>query len=64
MKVALDRPKCSAHGRCFAVASDFYDVDDDGYNLITDPVEVPADLEKSARRGAEACPERALTIIE
>ena len=63
MRVVVDRPKCSAHGRCYAVASDFYDVDDDGYNLLTD-VEVPADLEKSARRGADSCPERAITIIE
>ncbi|WP_054815034.1 ferredoxin [Nocardia arizonensis] len=63
MKVVVDLNKCSAHGRCFAVASEFYDVDDDGYNAMNG-VEVPEELHHLAIEGAEACPEQAITIIE
>ena len=63
MKIVVDHDKCSAHGRCFAVASDVYDVDDDGFNAM-DGTEVPAGLEPTAHEGALSCPERAITLIE
>lgn len=63
MKIVIDTGRCSAHGRCFAVASDVYDVDDDGFNAM-DGTEVPAGLEASAREGASSCPERAITLVE
>jgi len=66
MKVTVDQSKCQGHGQCFATAPEVYSLDDGGY------VDIPADgalevtpgSEDAARRGAAACPESALTILE
>lgn len=63
LKVKVDTGLCSGHARCAAVAGDVYRLDDDGY-CISDGDIVPQDLEMSARRGARACPERAIELIE
>ena len=63
MKVHIDRELCQGHGRCYALAPEVYDCDDDGYGIerFTD---VPKQLEDNARRGANNCPEDAITIEE
>jgi ferredoxin len=63
MRVQVDRARCQGHARCWAEASELYLLDDDGYSAIDD-VEVPPGLEEAARRGADACPERAIAIVE
>ncbi|MCU0310867.1 MAG: ferredoxin [Acidimicrobiales bacterium] len=63
MRVEFDADACTGHGRCYAIGPEFYDADDDGY--CVDPTgTVPAGLEAAARRGAENCPENAITIVE
>lgn len=62
MRVSVDRERCSGHARCVAIAPEVYDIDDDGY-CVTD-LTVPAGLEDTARRGAAACPERAIVVDE
>jgi ferredoxin len=63
MRVQVDRSRCQGHARCWAEAPDLYLLDDDGYSAVDD-VEVPLGLEDAARRGAAACPERAIAIVE
>lgn len=63
MKVVVDKAKCSGHARCAAVAGEFYKLDEDGYLAITEQEVSPA-LEPAARRGARACPERAITVVD
>jgi ferredoxin len=43
------------------VAPEVYEADDDGY-CATRSLDVPAELEEAARRGATSCPERAITL--
>jgi ferredoxin len=43
------------------MSAELFPIDDDGYVAI-DEVEVPAALQDDARRGAAACPERAITV--
>jgi cytochrome P450 len=38
--------------------------DDEGYNALDGEREVPAGLEAMARRGADNCPERCITVID
>jgi ferredoxin len=59
----IDRGLCQGHGRCYALAPEAYDCDDDGYGIerFTD---APSKLEDAARRGANNCPEDAITIEE
>jgi len=61
VRVTIDTAKCAGHARCNAVAPDVYALDDDGYALPYDG-EVPPELEAQAREGAEACPERAISL--
>jgi ferredoxin len=63
MKVVVDTNKCSGHARCAATAPEFYELNSDGYIGFAEK-EVTAGMETFARRGARACPERAITIVE
>ncbi|WP_026926476.1 ferredoxin [Granulicoccus phenolivorans] len=63
MKAIVDGSLCAGHARCVFEAPEVYELDDLGYNSTTiDPV--PPGLEDKARRGADACPERAISIQE
>lgn len=63
MRIEFDVDRCTGHGRCWSVAPEFYEADDDGYCI--DPTgEVPPELEAAARKGALNCPEEAITIVE
>ena len=54
---------CTGHARCAAMAGDFYEVDDDGYNVHRgQTVDVPPGMAETARYGAMVCPERAILI--
>jgi ferredoxin len=63
MKVRIDKAACVGNARCAAVSELLFPLDDDGY-ISVEEVEVPPDMETLARRGARACPERVITIIE
>jgi ferredoxin len=62
-RVVVDRARCQGHARCWAESDELYRLDDDGYSAIAE-VDVPGHLGDAARRGAAACPERAITIVE
>jgi ferredoxin len=62
MKVTVDKSLCSGHARCYATSPKVFDIDDLGYVVVDETKTVPADLEDAARDGADACPERAITI--
>ena len=65
MKAKIDGELCTGHGRCCAVAPNFYRLDDNGYNADRGKtLDVPAALQAAARLGAARCPERAIRIIE
>ena len=63
MKVSVDSEKCTGHGRCYVLAPDVFDADDDGYSVVRS-AEVPPELEGQARIGEQNCPERAITVSE
>jgi ferredoxin len=62
MKIKVDHEACQGHARCNALAGAIFALDDAGYILPGDIDVAPSD-EPLARRGARACPERALTVI-
>lgn len=63
MKIRIDKARCVGNARCWAIAPDLYPLDDDGYIAIEE-FEVPPGQEALARRGARACPERVIEVIE
>jgi ferredoxin len=62
MKIEVNTALCSGHARCAATAPEVYELDDDGFCAIT-TLDVAPELEAAAVRGADACPERAITVI-
>ncbi|UXA11559.1 ferredoxin [Mycobacterium sp. SMC-8] len=63
MRVGLERGKCVGHAQCSAVSPDLFPLDDYGYSTLEDHDVVPGD-EAAIREGVDACPERALFIID
>lgn len=63
MRIEVDPDRCTGHGRCWSLAPEVFDADDDGY-CATRSLEVPPDLEAAARRGAQSCPEHAITLTD
>lgn len=63
MKIRIEKAQCVGNARCKAVSEHLYPLDDDGY-IATDGFDVPAGEETAARRGARACPERVITVID
>jgi ferredoxin len=62
MKINYDRSACQGHNRCYSLAPELFDVDDDGYAILRVDGEIPAELEGKARLAADNCPEYAITI--
>lgn len=63
MKIRIDKAACVGNARCWAVSEELFPLDDDGYIAIEE-FEVPAGKEDLARRGARACPERVIQVVE
>ncbi len=64
MKVIVDTGLCVGHARCEALAGDLYRTDPESGHVIPIDGEIAAQLEDRALRGARACPERAITVIQ
>jgi ferredoxin len=63
MRIRVDTERCTGHALCAAYAPDVFVLDDLGYNR-TELVEVAPEFREQARRGAMACPEQAITVVD
>ena len=63
MQVRLDRERCQGHGRCYVLALDVFESDDDGRGMVIAET-VPLVYQESARLGSDNCPEDAITVID
>ncbi|AJR25613.1 MULTISPECIES: ferredoxin [Sphingobium] len=61
MKIIVHNDKCQGHARCWAMAPNIFELDDEGYIKPGD-IDVAEADEKLAWKGAKSCPERALEI--
>lgn len=64
MRISLDAAACQGHGRCYTLAPDLFDSDDEGYAVLKGDGEVNAEQEAQARLAADNCPEFAITLVE
>ena len=62
MKIRYDRPACQGHNRCYMLAPELFDTDDEGYAVLLVEGDVPSELEEQARLTADNCPEYAIEI--
>ena len=63
MKIGVKADLCCAAHLCILAAPDLFRLDDFGYNA-SDGDLVPPGREDDARRGAENCPEGAISLEE
>ena len=64
MRIRVDTDLCQGHGRCYMLAPDLFEADDDGYCHPTHERVVPPELADQARRAAVNCPEDAIILTE
>jgi ferredoxin len=64
VQVHVDSEKCEGHSRCYALAPELFDVDDEGYAFELNDGVVPDGLEEKARKAVANCPEYAISILE
>jgi len=64
VKIHFDRDLCQGHNRCYLLAPELFDVDDDGYAVLRIDGEVPEELQRKAQLTVDNCPEYAITLVE
>jgi ferredoxin len=63
VRIVLDSDLCTGHGRCYSLAPELFDADDEGHSVVL-ATEVPEGLESQAWLAVQNCPERCIAIEE
>ena len=61
LHVRIDRDRCAGHGRCYVLAPDVFEPDDEGFAVPIDSA--PRDRE-AVRKAERNCPEQAVIVDE
>lgn len=64
MKIKYDRELCQGHNRCYMLAPEIFDVDDEGYAVLRIQGEIPQELHEKAQLCVDNCPEYAIEIAD
>ncbi|QYG92301.1 ferredoxin [Iamia sp. SCSIO 61187] len=62
MRIAYDREACQGHNRCYLLAPELFDVDDEGYAILLVTGDVPPELHDKAQLAVDNCPEYAIEL--
>lgn len=63
MRISVDGDRCEGHGRCYDLAADLFQPDEEGHALLVHPGgAVPPDHEAQAVAAVRNCPEQALSL--
>jgi ferredoxin len=62
VRIRYDREACQGHNRCYLLAPELFDVDDEGYAILLVTGDVPPELEDRARLAVDNCPEYAISV--
>jgi len=65
MKLSISAELCRGHGRCYTLAEDLLEDDDEGFVTARGQIiDVPPDQVDDARNAAASCPEGAILLLE
>ena len=65
MKLSISAELCRGHGRCYTLAEDLLEDDDEGFVTARGQIiDVPDDQVDDARNAAASCPEGAIQLLE
>jgi ferredoxin len=63
MRVRIDTDRCTGHGRCYSLAPELFEAnDEDGYGLVIGDGTVSDDQRAIAVKAVNNCPERAIEL--
>jgi len=63
MRVEVDRSQCQGHNRCYVLAREVFDVDDEGYAFVRPGCNLDdSNVQELVRNAARNCPERAIVV--
>lgn len=60
LRIEIDRGRCSGHGRCYMLAPELFDSDDDGFPVVL--VEDAEPFGDDAANAVSNCPEQAIAL--
>jgi ferredoxin len=63
LKVVIDMERCSGHGRCYTLAPEVFEADDEG-KAVLKYSDTSVALRDKAEIGVVNCPERAISVAE
>jgi len=62
MTAVVDGEACKGHGRCYMVAPDVFDSDDEGYPIVIAEATTETQV-TGLERAIKNCPERAISAV-
>ncbi|MCU4183463.1 ferredoxin [Acidiferrimicrobium sp. IK] len=63
MRILIDAAACTGHGRCYSLAPELFEDDEQGHGRVVGDGSVPPELQAAAQRAETACPERAVSLL-
>jgi ferredoxin len=63
MRLTLDSEVCAGHGRCYELAPELFEPDDEGHAVLLVDGELSSQDEAAAQVAVRNCPERALRTL-
>ena len=64
MKIMYNRDACQGHNRCYMLAPELFDVDDEGYAILLIDGAVPDEHKEKAQLTVDNCPEYAIELTD
>jgi ferredoxin len=61
VKVIIDTERCTGHGRCYSLAPEVFESDEDGHSMVLSG-DISETLLARAQIGVDNCPEKAISI--
>jgi ferredoxin len=63
VKATVNGELCTGHGRCYSLAPEIFEPDDEGYSARRDtPLDIAPDDEELVQMAVKACPEGAISL--
>ncbi|WP_029076625.1 ferredoxin [Kaistia adipata] len=64
MKIIVNRQTCDGNGVCMGIAPEVFDVDDDLYLHVAEPIPEDGEIRARVRQAVTSCPILALKLVE
>ena len=61
-RLEIDASKCEGHGRCYDIAPDIFEDDEDGHGSVIAGIDLASVDQKRVLEVVRQCPERAVTF--